>query len=187
MAAWSRTKYLLARVLRDQMKDEPFSQIKVADICERAGITKQAFYYHFKDKYDLAAWAFLQSAPAIPAGEAYTPEAAKLQYEYFLTDKDFYWNLYRDPAEYNMFEYLCQYTEQALCSVLMAYRKADALPDEDRWWIHYHSYGVNRMLRDWILGNIGMTPEQFGQFQYDCFSEEFRRALSIYGVRSAGR
>lgn len=38
------------------MRDISFDHLKVTDICEKAGISRQTFYKHFKDKYEIAQW-----------------------------------------------------------------------------------------------------------------------------------
>lgn len=58
MADSNITKRALASALKELMTEEPFSKISVTDICERCGMNRKSFYYHFKDKYDLVNWIF---------------------------------------------------------------------------------------------------------------------------------
>ena len=37
------------------MASQPFEKVNVCEIC---GVSRKTFYYHFKDKYDLAEWIF---------------------------------------------------------------------------------------------------------------------------------
>lgn len=53
------TKSALANGLRSLMTKKKLSQITVKDITTECGISRNAFYYHFKDKYDLINWIFL--------------------------------------------------------------------------------------------------------------------------------
>ena len=48
-----KTKRLLYDTLIDLMKEMPFEEIKVSDICNRALINRSTFYSHYTDKYDL--------------------------------------------------------------------------------------------------------------------------------------
>jgi len=48
------TKRALATALKELMLDVPFSKITVSMICDKCGMNRKSFYYHFKDKYDLA-------------------------------------------------------------------------------------------------------------------------------------
>ena len=52
------TKLALARAMKAMAREIPFSKITVEDLCARCGLNRTSFYYHFKDKYDLANWIF---------------------------------------------------------------------------------------------------------------------------------
>lgn len=52
------TKRALASSLKELMKTQPLTKISVGDICEKCGMNRKSFYYHFCDKYDLVNWIF---------------------------------------------------------------------------------------------------------------------------------
>lgn len=52
------TKRALATSLRELMEQMPFEKISVCDICQKCGMNRKSFYYHFRDKYDLVNWIF---------------------------------------------------------------------------------------------------------------------------------
>lgn len=52
------TKMALADSLKKLMVEKAFNKISVGDIVEGCGLTRQSFYYHFKDKYDLMNWIY---------------------------------------------------------------------------------------------------------------------------------
>ena len=56
------TKLWIADKMKKWMKIKPIDKIRVTEICKAAEIERPTFYYHFKDKYDLVAWIFFQSA-----------------------------------------------------------------------------------------------------------------------------
>lgn len=58
MADSNITKRALAAALKELMEQKPFAKINVAEICEKCGMNRKSFYYHFKDKYDLVNWIF---------------------------------------------------------------------------------------------------------------------------------
>lgn len=49
---------MLAEGLKRCMKTCDFEKVRVGDICEKSGVSRQTFYRHFKDKYDLLNWYF---------------------------------------------------------------------------------------------------------------------------------
>ena len=48
-----KTRKLLYNTLLELMKDKPFEEIKVADICSNALVNRSTFYAHYNDKYEL--------------------------------------------------------------------------------------------------------------------------------------
>ena len=48
-----KTKRLLYATLLELMKEKPFEEIKVSDICNKALVNRSTFYSHYQDKYDL--------------------------------------------------------------------------------------------------------------------------------------
>lgn len=58
MAGSDTTKIALADALKGMMAKSPFQKISVVDICNKCGINRKSFYYHFQDKYDLVNWVF---------------------------------------------------------------------------------------------------------------------------------
>lgn len=58
MADSNITKLALSNALKELLKEQAFEKISVADICDRCGMNRKSFYYHFRDKYDLVNWIF---------------------------------------------------------------------------------------------------------------------------------
>lgn len=58
MADSNITKQALANALKELLEDRSFDKICVSDICDRCGMSRKSFYYHFRDKYDLVNWIF---------------------------------------------------------------------------------------------------------------------------------
>lgn len=58
MAVPAITKKALAESMKELMQDMAFSKISVTNICEKCGMSRKSFYYHFKDKYELVNWIF---------------------------------------------------------------------------------------------------------------------------------
>ena len=54
------TKYALEASLKNLLAKKPFDKITIADLTEDCGISRMAFYYHFKDIYDLVEWACIE-------------------------------------------------------------------------------------------------------------------------------
>lgn len=67
-------KYYLADALKRCMKRAPLEKVTAGEIAEECGTSRQTFYRHFKDKYDLVNWYFdkiLQESFEHMGGRAY--------------------------------------------------------------------------------------------------------------------
>ncbi len=72
MADSGITKRAFAKALRELMAETPFEKITVGMICERYGMSRKSFYYHFRDKYDLVAWIFDEDFLSLMKGQSFT-------------------------------------------------------------------------------------------------------------------
>lgn len=59
---WKVRKMWIANKMREIMKHKSIDKIRVTEIYKAAEIERPTFCYHFKDKYDLAAWMFCTDA-----------------------------------------------------------------------------------------------------------------------------
>ena len=63
------TKQALEESLKHMLLKKPLDKITIRDITEDCGISRMAFYYHFKDIYDLVEWACIRGRVQGPPGE----------------------------------------------------------------------------------------------------------------------
>lgn len=54
----SGARAALVEALKRRLATTPLSKVSVASLAADAGVTRQAFYYHFDDVYDAATWVF---------------------------------------------------------------------------------------------------------------------------------
>lgn len=52
------TRRALAESVTELLNEKPLDKIKIKDITDRCGVTRNTFYYHFQDIYDLLSWIF---------------------------------------------------------------------------------------------------------------------------------
>lgn len=56
------TKLALEASLKNLLLKKPVDKITITDLTNDCGITRMAFYYHFKDIYDLVEWSCYEDA-----------------------------------------------------------------------------------------------------------------------------
>ena len=60
MSTAAHTKKLLADSLKSMMTTVSLEKISVEQLTRQCGISRNTFYYHFQDKYQLVSWIFYQ-------------------------------------------------------------------------------------------------------------------------------
>lgn len=110
MAGSEVTKHALAMALKDIMEELPFQKISVVDICEKCGMNRKSFYYHFKDKYELVNWIFFREFIVPHKDLDYEigwPLLSELC-DYFYKNKSFYKNVMSVDGQNSFREYLTE-------------------------------------------------------------------------------
>ena len=68
------TKQALEASLKKMLLKKSLDKITIQDLTSDCGISRMAFYYHFKDIYDLVEWAcYEDAAKALQGKKTYVP------------------------------------------------------------------------------------------------------------------
>ncbi len=129
------TKQALANALKALMLKKTLNKISVGDIVNECKLTRQTFYYHFKDKYDLMNWIyytetarFMDSYHTI---ENWTDGLVELCY-YMQENKSFFSNALKTVGQNSFPEYLQNYIHDITLSVVDK-MKGDKEIDSKEW------------------------------------------------------
>lgn len=155
------TKQALENSLKKMMLKKPLDKITIHDITADCGISRMAFYYHFKDIYDLVAWACLEDASrALEGKRTYdTWSEGLLQiFEAVLENKPFILNAYRCISQEQMEDYLFQLTYELILGVVEEKSRGISISEEDKIFLaDFYKYSFVGIMLDWI--KHGMTGD----------------------------
>ena len=56
------TKRIIANALEEMLRNKSIDKITVSSLIEACGISRQTFYYHFRDLMDVLEWLAQQDA-----------------------------------------------------------------------------------------------------------------------------
>ena len=71
------TKLALEAALKKELLTKSLDKITINELAEDCGISRMAFYYHFKDIYDLVEWVCVEDGTEGTAGEEDLRELAR--------------------------------------------------------------------------------------------------------------
>lgn len=167
MADSNITKKALAESLKSLMKEEDFSKISVADICERCGMNRKSFYYHFKDKYDLVNWIF--DIEFLMVVNPRTPENTwELMEElcvYFYENKKFYRNALKVKGQNSLEEH---FVEILIPVVEKSVRNTLGVDEHMEFYTNFCIDAFIGSIKRWILDKKCVSPEEFIKLLKSC-------------------
>ena len=111
MADSNITKRILAASLKHLLNDRSFQKINIHDICEKCGMNRKSFYYHFRDKYDLVNWIF-DNEFVLPYGALMhkdEQESISALCTYFYENRAFYRQAFKIEGQNSFSEHFCAF------------------------------------------------------------------------------
>ncbi len=181
MALKDRTKKMFAETLETMLRTTTFEKVRVKDLCEKCGADRQTFYYHFRDKYDLAAWIFAQDyiTSLEYSGGQFVEEHAAEMLRRMYKRRHFYRKVYYGHTQNAVSEYCFRYfvdLGRAAYRAETGQKDIDVLTD---YAIKSHSYACVGHTIQWLNGYSSYTPEEFAHLQYQTMPDVLKKAYKI--------
>ena len=158
------TKAALEESLKRLLLKKPLDKITITDLTTDCGISRMAFYYHFKDIYDLVEWSCVEDGTKALQGkktsESWT-EGLTQVFEAVLENKPFIMNVYRNVDRERMENYLFKLTYDLIAGVVEEKSKGLDLSDEDKKFIaNFYKYGFVGIMFEWIQAGMKEDIEE---------------------------
>lgn len=167
-----RTKIWIANTMKRLLQKKPIEDIRVTEICREAEIERPTFYYHFKDKYELMAWIFCQSAEGTDVIDV---ESAAQSMNKMRQELIFMKRAYEDKSQNPMWAYIVEYFVEQYTGQAKEKLGVDALDTQLQYSIRLYCYGAVGMTREWLLKD-NITPAQtVVQMMFNSMPEVLRR------------
>ncbi len=175
-------KYRLAESMHDLLEKKPVKDIRVTEICETCGVSRQTFYRNFLDKNDLINWYFdiLLDTSFEKMGDGKTVYDGLIRkFRFIKAEGPFFAAAFNNDEQNNLKDHdfrkiLSFYTD-------LIQRKAPGLFSEEmrkllEMYCQASIYGTVR----WILGGMKSAPEELAALMIDAMpaklAELFRAA-----------
>ena len=148
------TKAALEESLKRLLLKKPLDKITITDITTDCGISRMAFYYHFKDIYDLVEWSCVEDGTKALQGkktyDSWTEGLTEI-FEAVLENKPFIMNVYRNVDRERMERYLYHLTYDLIVGVVQEKSKDLDISGEDKKFIaNFYKYGFVGIMLEWI-------------------------------------
>ena len=164
-----KTKYRLARAIKECMETTSVENITVKQITEKCGVTRQTFYRNFLDKYDLINWYFdkllLKSFEHMGRGKT-VYDALTKKFTYIQEEHTFFGTAFRCDQQNSLrqhdFELILAFYEN------MIREKTGKVPEENiHWLLEMYCRSSIYMTIKWVTEGLDFTPEQLAAILVD--------------------
>ena len=159
-------KILIEKALIELLVKKSLDKIDVQDIASAAGLSRQTFYYNFKNKADLISWALEEDNLA--AMEAFRRNGSLYDYIYTTVSiikqkKMLYMVLgksdFRDCTYADFFE-----DGIIACGQLLERQSAQGRMSNNLWdALHFFTYGASGMVQNWVDNGLQQEPEHLAE------------------------
>lgn len=160
----NRTKCALEDSLKKLLLQKPLDKITINDLTSDCGISRMAFYYHFKDIYDLIEWSCEEdSRKAADGNTTYdTWEQGFLNIFHIVEEnKPFILNVYRHVSQEQIIQYLYRVVYGLIINVVEECAQGmDVRQDDKRFIADFYKYAFVGMMLDWIRQDMKPSPEK---------------------------
>ena len=158
------TKAALEESLKRLLLKKPLDKITITDITTDCGISRMAFYYHFKDIYDLVEWSCVEDGTKALQGkktsESWTEGLTQI-FEAVLENKPFILNVYRSVSRERVENYLYTLTYQLIEGVVEEQSENLMVTEAQKKFIaDFYKYSFVGVMLDWIKRGMKESPEE---------------------------
>lgn len=163
------TKETFANALRELLQERPLAKISVKNITSRCDISRNAFYYHFQDKYELINWIFyddmLKNANAFNSPSELTHsfvDVCRCLYK----NRDFYMACFQYVGQNSLYDTLKQlYYELWKMNLDARYMESKVRLSEEELDLiaKLNTYALVGIITDWVKN--GMRNNYLNYFE----------------------
>lgn len=169
-------KAALLQALDELLHKKPFQKISVNELCEKAQISRSAFYANFEDKYQLFSYCLNQKKELLEQlMESYPPEDFLIGILNFIQQEDrFFYNAFGPSNGEEIQDILYHFLEFGFTRILKQKEKTDSILSGPVEMVSaFYIGGITSMILKWIKSNYELPKEELAACQYALLKEFF--------------
>ena len=178
------SKEIFAESLKKMLENKALNHITVKDIVEDCGVSRQAFYYHFKDIYELVEWIFKEEALAALSNNR-DIDTWQQGYCHLLErireNKNLVINVFRSSNQELLNNYMYHVLYDIIYPVVEDQARGIVVENRHKEFIaHFYSLAVVAMGLDWVRKGMKEDPEEIAEQVATLVKGDFKKALMKY-------
>ena len=180
----------IANAAKTLLFDKKVRKLTVKDIVEECHITRQTFYYHFRDIYDLLEWTLLnETSKALGGKKTYATwqEGFLNIFEWVQKNKAMVSNIYHSVSREHIERHLYEITYDLLIGVVEEQAQDLSVRAEDKKFIaDFYKFAFVGIMLEWIRTGMTADPKDIVSRMSVLLYGDVRRALLKYSPVSDG-
>lgn len=156
------TKRALGDALKARLEQVPLHRVTVTELTDACGLTRKAFYYHFRDVRDLAVWVFKTEVSAVVLSIARYDEWADgllRMMRYMQTHRESCYAVVDDLTPGELQAFLFREMRQMTEAILDDAGGRATLPAVDRDFIvDFYTLSVLAVVMQWLARGMREDP-----------------------------
>ncbi|MDD3402851.1 MAG: TetR/AcrR family transcriptional regulator C-terminal domain-containing protein [Hespellia sp.] len=167
MADSNITKHALSQALKELLLTQNLEKISVGNICEKCGMNRKSFYYHFRDKYDLVNWIYYTDFLTIIKKDETLIHFELLETicTYFYDNRLFYQKTFIVEGQNSFTEYFSDIIKSIVSEDISPYIPQDMNPEP---FSQFYADAIVCAIKKWIYQKDCMSPQNFTKFLKQC-------------------
>ena len=169
-----RTKRWMALAMRRLMERSPIDKISVTDICREAEISRPTFYYHFKDKYELAVWTLY-----LPSQETdyLSLESVAASMEQMRENFNFYRRAYEVNSQSPYWSYRLEFLVKRILDEVREATGDNEVDPRLVFCIRLYCHGALNMAKEWLMSENPEPAIVVARTLFDSMPQILHQAL----------
>lgn len=172
-------KQRLAEAAKSLMANNSLEKITVTQIVRQAGVTRQTFYRHFQDKYDLVNWYF-----DLLAGQCFEQmgvslslrEGLILKFDFIRAEGAFFAQAFRskdyNSIEQHDYEFILHFYTN-----IIERRLGRSLDDELKFLLQLYCHGSITMTAEWAVKGMLKSSESLADWLIEALPVKLAKIL----------
>lgn len=173
MSASEFTKQRIANTMKELVQSRNFASVSVGDLIRRCGISRNTFYYHFRDKYEVVSWIFCHEVEPLLASfdrmENWTRGLSELCL-YLQANREFYIRVLEVEGQNSFCECLTQFYQQLIHTLLVKNGRQFLSQRQMANVSRFISAGIVAEIRHWACNGMKTDPTPAIRMLRDLFS-----------------
>ena len=176
-------KQALIASFKKLLETEPFDKITISDITNDCGLSRQTFYYHFRDIFDMIRWIYnSESLNEIGGRGGYGTWQDKIRelFDYTLNNKSLILGTFNSKCRNDLVGYYMDVSIRKISDIVEMKSDGDIAEKDKKFIASVYAYAFVGIMVDWISDGMKESSEEMVDRVYKIVMSNFDRTLAAF-------